>query len=40
MSQTFQYDPLEILNRAEKSADDWWTSTVGCCRFHGHLVKV
>ncbi len=28
MSQTFQYDPLEILNRAEKSADDWWTSTV------------
>ncbi|PUE15490.1 hypothetical protein [Limnohabitans sp. WS1] len=28
MSQTFQHDPLDVLTRAEKSADDWWTSTL------------
>lgn len=28
MSQTFQYDPLDVLNRAEKSADEWWSNTL------------
>jgi hypothetical protein len=28
MSQTFQYDALDVLTRAEKKADDWWTSTL------------
>lgn len=28
MSQTFQYDPLDVLERAEKSADSWWTNTL------------
>lgn len=28
MSNTFQYDPLEVLNRAQRSADDWWSNTL------------
>jgi hypothetical protein len=28
MSNTFQYDPLDILDRAEKSADNWWSRTL------------
>lgn len=28
MSRTFQYDTLDVLNRAEKSADDWWANTL------------
>ena len=28
MSSTFRYDPLDILNKAEKSADDWWSNTL------------
>lgn len=25
---TFQYDALEVLNRAQRSADDWWSNTL------------
>lgn len=28
MSQTFQYDALEVLNRAQRSADEWWSNTL------------
>lgn len=28
MSHTFKYDPLDILDRAEKSADEWWSNTL------------
>lgn len=28
MSQTFKYDPLEVLSRAEKDAGDWWSKTI------------
>lgn len=28
MSQTFKYDPLEVLNRAERGADEWWSNTL------------
>ncbi len=28
MSQTFKYDPLEVLSRAEKDSGDWWSNTL------------
>lgn len=28
MSQTFKYDALDILDRAGKSANDWWSNTI------------